>query len=416
MKVKVFYGWWVVVSVLLAMLVHAGAVFYVFGIFYKPFLEEFGWSRAAVAGAITIYMVTLGITAPFIGKLTDKYGAKTVIWVGALFGGIAFILLSRITSLLQLYVLYFILGIGFSACGIVPVNSAISNWFTKKRGTAIGIAMAGVSLGAIIITPTGGYIMTHFGWRATYLFLAILTWLLVIPIVVWVMKNTPQEMGLLPDGNTPLVNHEDAVTSQDSHQSDQEEAWTLKRATKSGSFWLINLAFFLICIGIGAVLQHEIVFFTDKGIPMTAAAVALGLTGFIGGFGKITFGTLADRFSPKYIAMLCFTLQAFGTLLLLFTQSMIMVWVFVFVFGFSMGGQIALQPLVVGQFFGLASFGTIYGIIAMAGAIGSATGPVIAGLAYDSSGSYNWVFLGCVVASLMAVVSIFLSRRQAPQL
>jgi sugar phosphate permease len=412
---KVFYGWWNVAAMLPAMLVHAGAAFYVFGIFYKPLFTEFGWNRVQVAGAITIYLLTVGFSSPLIGRLADLYRPKKVIVIGAVSAGIAFALLSRISSLWQFYLLYFVLGLSLSACGAVPVNTVVTNWFTRKRGTAIGIAMAGVSLGAFTITPAGAYVLAWAGWRDTYLFLAAVTVVLVLPPMLIAMRNTPQEMGLLPDGDIPgsaMPNPAAAGHKPIPHETGAE--WTLATASRTAAFWLICLSFYLIYFGVGAVLQHQIMFLTDMGVPLTEAAVALGVTGLIGGLGKIVMGLICDRFSPRRVTAFCFALQAFGIIILLFAKSMAVVWIFAVVFGFAMGGQLALQPIIAGYFFGLRSFGTIYGIILMAGAMGTATGPIIAAMIYDTAGSYFYAFSGCLAAALLASITVFVIRRPVP--
>ncbi len=390
------------------MLVHAGAAFYVFGVFYKPFMNEFGWDRVDVAMAVTIYLLTVGLSSPFVGKMTDLFGPKKIVLAGAAAGACVFALLSRIEALWQLYGLYFLLGLAFAACGGVPVNTAISRWFTKRRGLAIGLAMAGVSLGAFVITPAGAYVMEGFGWRTTYLFLAAVTFFLAAPPVFFLMRNTPQEMGLRPEGM------DDAVVIAEGNGGSAEMPagpnWTLNTASRTAAFWMIAASFFLVYLAIGAVLQHQINFLGDMGISLQAAAVALGVTGGIGGLGKISFGVICDKFSTKSVTVFCFALQGLGIVLLLFAQSMAMVWLFVIVFGFSMGGQLCLQPLLVGHFFGLQSFGTIYGVVLMAGAIGTATGPILAALAYDVAGNYFFAFACCVAATLLASGLVLASR------
>ncbi len=411
LKKKIFYGWWVVASVMPATLIHAGALFYVFGIFYQPLLNEFGWSRGKVGAALTIYLLSVGFCGPLIGKLTDRFGPKQLIGWGAFFGGIIFILLSRTQALWQFYGLYFMHGIAFAGCGNVPVNTALTNWFEKKRGKAIGIAMAGVSLGAILITPAGGYVLERFGWRTAYIFLAVITWVLVLPPIAFIMKNKPREMGLLPDG-TP------AATSQPESQglsgasavaAPAFRQWTLGALSRTLPFWLICLAYLFIYIPIGSVLGHQIVYLTDMGISRASAAAALGITGGMGGVGKIVFGLLSDKFSPKQVTIICAVMQGVGILILLFAHAMPLVWVYAVFFGFCMGGHLALQPLMVGHFFGIGSFGTIYGIVGMAGAFGSAAGPVLAGMAFDLFGTYQGIFTGCIGLSFMAAIAVYFS-------
>jgi sugar phosphate permease len=412
LKPKIFYGWWILAALLPACIIHAGAPFYAFGIFYKPLALEFGWTRSEIALVITIFMLTMGLTSPLIGKLTERFSPKKIILSGAILGGICFILVSRVTSLWQLYLLYFIIGWSYSACGAIPVSTVVARWFTDKRGLAIGIAVAGISLGGFVIAPPAAYFMTAFGWRATYIFLGTASFLLVIPPVLFFIRNTPEEMGLLPyveEKNTVSA----AAPDKRPHEppADKGENWTLSGAMRTKTFWLVCISISMIYFGIGSVLQHQINFLNDMGISLTAAAVALGITGAIGALGKVAFGFICDRFAAKYVAACCFTLQALGIVLLLFAQSMTMIWIFVLVFGFSMGGQYAMQPLLTIYFFGLKSFATIYGLVYMSGGIGSALGPLLTAFIYDTYGNYNYAFAICAVAAVLASFIILSTRR-----
>ena len=175
----------------------------------------------------------------------------------------------------------------------------------------MGITMAGISLGAVIITPTGGFILEGLGWRATYLFLGLCSWVLVIPPILLFMKNRPQEMGLLPDGgpSQQAKGKSPAPTPGADREAEPLTGLTFSEAIKSYALWFISFAYFLIFLTVGAVLGHQIVFMTDMGIPMTAAAIAVGVTGGMGGVGKIVFGSLADRFTPKPVVIFCIIFQ-----------------------------------------------------------------------------------------------------------
>ena len=410
---KVFYGWWIVGSLILANLVHAGCLFYIFGIFYEPLHKTFGWDRFETAGAMTIYTLTLGLSAPLIGRFTDRFGPKKVLLAGAFIGGVCFFVMPYIQALWHFYALYFLLGLAFSACGVVPVSTAVTSWFEDKRGIAMGVTMVGISLGAVVITPVGGIILEGFGWRVTYLYLGLCSWFLVIPPILLLMKDTPQEMGLLPYRNATRDYRGQRSVSLSGENGPTEPliSLTFPDAIKHASLWLIGLAYFFVFFTIGAVLGHQIVFLTDMGISMAAAAMALGVTGGMGGLGKIVFGLLADRYSPKPVVIFCIVFQGIGILFLLFAKSMPLVWVYALVFGFSMGGHMALQPLLVAHFFGLSSYGSIYGIISMIGALGSSLGPVTAGKMYDILGHYQWTFLVCCMACAVACVGLLSARR-----
>ena len=411
---RIFYGWWIVVVCIVVTMLHAGASFYAFSRFLPTLLDEFESGATVIAGAASLYMLVVGLTGPIAGKLTDKYGPKKLIVIGAVIGAGGLMLLGVANAVWHLYVFYFIVGIGMSGAGFVPVGVAISNWFDRRRGVAMGITMAGVSLGAIVIAPLAHYLIVGTGWRLAFVILGAMCAVLIVIPVMFVMRNRPEELGLLPDGASPVGN---GAVSEPHSMSDpsepegisntDESSWTLSMAFRSLPFWLVLATFFFAGIVVAGVLQHEVNILKGMGIPLAAASFALGLTGGIGGVGKVLFGFVADRFNPKYASILCIALQIVGLIILMMTHTTAMVWVFVFVYGFAMGGWLTLEPLVTGQFFGMASFGTIFGWVLAAAAVGSGLGPIIMGAIYDASGSYFVglvVFLGAYITSMTAML------------
>ena len=412
---QIFYGWWIVAVSFLVLFVHAGAAFYSFGVLLPVLEDELEASSGAVSAAVSIYMVVLGLTAPLAGRLTDKYGPKNVVVIGGVIGGAALILLSLTTAIWNLYILYLVVGIGMSGAGFIPVTVALSNWFTRRRGMAIGIATVGVALGAIALAPLTNFVIESASWRASYVVLGVITLICCVPPVMLVMKTRPQDMGLLPDGEQPVAAAESATVPTEESAGADEPGWTTSTALRTLPYWLTLVAFFFVGMAIAGVLQHEKKFLEDVGIAAATASFALGFTGGIGGVGKVTFGYLADKISPKRTALACFALQIVGVVLLLNTESAAMMWVSVAVFGFAMGGNVALQPLIIGEFFGLASFGTIFGSIVLAAAVGSALGPVLAGAMYDALDSYNVVFTIFIIGYAIALAALVLARRPEPK-
>jgi len=413
---RIFYGWWIVAVCLLVLTVHSGCAFYSFAVLNKTLVEALGTSRAVVGGAVSLYLLTLGLTAPLVGKLTDRYGPKRVVLWGSAIAGAGLMLLTLTTAVWNLYILYIVVGIGMCGAGVVPVSVAVSNWFTKRRGTAMGIAMLGIALGALLLASLTSYLAAALSWRVAFFALGLLALILVIPGVGFVMRTRPQDMGLLPDGEKPLAAEALAAAPHAEAASDpQAGAWSLARALRSPAYWLVVAAFFLVSVAIAGVLQHEVAFLNDMGISMAVAGVALSVTGGMGGLGKLSFGFIADRIRPRYTAILCFALQIVGVVLLMLTQTTAMVWAFVIVFGFAMGGQIALQPLVTGELFGLASFGAVFSGVALGAAAGSALGPIMAGWIFDAWGSYYLAFLAFIIGYAMAITALLLIRGRKPK-
>ena len=401
------------VSVVLNLL-NTGVGFYAFSRFLPTLIDAFDTSTAAIAGVASVLMLVAGLAGPLVGKLTDSYGPKKVIVLGAVVAAAAFMLLSLARAVWHLYVLYAFVGLGLSAAGFIPASVAISHWFVKRRGLAMGISTTGMSIGAMLISPLTGYLIESIGWRGAFLVLGIMTAVFIILPIVLVMRSRPEDMGLLPDG----ADHVEADTAAEPAATtdgvgatgDREEKWTPSRAFRTPSYWLLLLAFFLSSMVVAGVLQNEVNFLTVMGIPMATATFALGFTGGMGGVGKLAFGFLADRLNPRGAAIVCFAMQLVGVVVLIMTHSPAMVWVFVFVYGFSMGGNVAVQPLVTGQLFGIASFGAVFGWVALAGAVGSSVGPVLGGAIYDISGSYAMAFVVFLVVYALATVAILLAR------
>jgi sugar phosphate permease len=305
-----------------------------------------------------------------------------------------------------------LLSIATTGIGFIPVSSLLSRWFVRRRGTAIGFTMVGISTGGLVMSPLVGMLNTYFSWRVSYVFMGILVWILAVPMTLFVMKSSPAEMGILPDGDDP-----DRAKDSLETKSNQDipiivdEGWPLRPALMSRTFWWVALTFLLAPLAQGGVLQHQVPLVTEAGLAPTAAALAMGITAGVGGLGKLSFGRLSESFPFHYVATVCFGVQAIAIFLLLSLKSTAMVWVYVVLYGFGMGGVVVLIPLVVGHFFGLAAFGTLVGIVAFIQGLGSSSGALISGLIIDHMGNYQYALIiwGCIYLS--AIVTIFLAGK-----
>jgi sugar phosphate permease len=305
------------------------------------------------------------------------------------------------------------LSLATTGIGFVPVSSVLTRWFVRRRGTAIGFAMLGISLGGFVMAPLVGLVISEFGWRTAFVLLGVLVWVLALPVTLFVMKGSPAEIGLRPDGDPPDAGAAPQPHAAAAHAgppaASGEEGWPLGAAVRSRAFFWIAASFFLAPVAQMAMLQHQVPLIVEAGISSAMAPTALGLTAGLGGLGKLCFGRISDMLPFRYAVMFCFGLQALGVLVLFSAQSVAMVWAYVVIFGFAMGGVIVLLPLVVGHFFGLASFGVIMGTMSLILAVGNASGAFISGLIYDSLGSYRYAMVACICLYVIATASIFLA-------
>ena len=415
-KQGLFYGWRIVAAGFVLLFLFAGAGFYSFSIFIKPLEDEFGWPRASIALTMSIYFIIGGCAGPLVGKLIQIYEEKRIMLICAVGAGACYILVSLTRSLGYFYAVYAFLALMSCGMGVLPVSSLLAKWFDKRRGTATGLAMVGISAGGLILAPVMGKITLYMGWKFAYIFIGLLVWVLAIPMVLFVIKDNPFELGLNPDGVTenPDQDGNDARLSVLVDSQAAEHEWTMAEMIRSRAYWWIVASFFLAPLAQMGVLQHQVPIIADKGLSEATAATALGLIAGIGGLGKISFGRISEMLPFQWAIVICFGLQALAVLMLLFFQSLAVVWIYVVIFGFAMGGLVVLMPLTVGRFFGLGGFGLILGTIWMVQALGGALGTYSAGLIYDIFGNYQLAFYCFITAYIMAIVAIFMAGKPDP--
>jgi sugar phosphate permease len=401
----IFYGWWVVAAGFGMWFAGAASPF---SIILKQLMAEFNSGRGAVSILPALFAIASGIGAFIVSRLIRRHPPKRFMLWGSAIGGVLFLLCATVNSLWQLYVLYFLIGFILNgAAGAIPLLTILSNWFKKRRGLAVGITFSGIALGSIIITPLIGIIASNFGWRATYLFCGGITLLLNIPLISLVIKNSPGQMGLLPDGDTPeTVNR--AIPEIKPYSSKTSSA-SLATYLKRTSVWLIIAGFPLMVIGGSAMMQHLVSFVTDMGISATVAASALGITGGIGGISGLTSGWLCDKIPRKHVMTIFGALILISIVILINTHTLSMLWIFVIFFGLGNGAAGIVFPLVVGDIFGAEGYATVFGFANFLFCVGWAFGPPLAGYIFDASGSYFIVFMIVAALQILSIVAIYIA-------
>ena len=403
---RVYYGWWIVAASMLLTALSSGSAFYAFGLFIVPFDEDFGWSRGQVSGAISLHFLIVGLTGPFAGRFIDRHDARILILIGLAIAGTSYLALTLVSTLWTLYVLWAVLAVGTALFGIVPVGVLIARWFDRRRGMATGIAMVGVGLGGLVLAPVTGSVIDSYGWERAATFLGLLLITLPVPFILLLIRNTPANLGLLPDGADPS----DAAAA-DARKRAAETTWRPADALRTPAFWFVGGAFFLASTATVGVLQHQASFMRDYALAPTMAALGVGITSGVGAAGKLAFGYFADRFPVRYAALVSFGCQATGLVLLLLTQQTWALWTYVVLFGIGMGATVVLVPLLVAEVFGTGSFGTLFGSVNAVQGLGLAVGPLAGGIIFDASGSYAIAFEVSLLLYLGAAILVFIARR-----
>ena len=312
----IFYGWWVVLA---RIVIFFGMAASPFSVILKQLMNEFHTGRGVVSFLPFISSISGAICGYYIATVTEKHSARKFILWGMVIAGISLLLCAVVNSLWQLYVLYFIVGLGFNGIGgSVPLVTLISKWFNRKRGLAMGLVWGGFPIGMLIVTPIVGIIATNFGWRATYLFAGALTLVISIPLTLLIIKDSPQEMGLLPDGEAPVnVNNVTVPKATVKSVDFTVEKPRLSAYLRSVPLWLICVGFTLTQIAEMGVVTHEISFLTDMGIPAVLAASTFGVTAGLSGLGRAVSGWLADKISIRYLILSLLVIEIIGIFILL---------------------------------------------------------------------------------------------------
>jgi OFA family oxalate/formate antiporter-like MFS transporter len=408
---RFFYGWVVVAAAFFVALVAYG-VQYSFGIFLNPLSEDFGWSRALVSGAASLFMFSRGALAILTGRATDRYGPRITVAIGGFFLGLGLILTSQISAAWQLYLFYgLMVGFGLSVA-FAPLVATASRWFVSKRGLAIGIVVAGIGMGTVVMSPLARYLIATYEWRFSYIIMGLLAWIIVIPGAL-LLRRSPEEKGLLPLGkaeaiagdkeNSNIAKKEDSLISE-------RAGFSLKDAVHTRAFWLLLaiIIFWSTCVQMAMI--HIYPHATDLGIPEVVAAKFLLVIGAFSIIGRLVMGAVSDRLGGKLTLAICLVLQALVMFWLLRATDIWMLYLFAAVFGFAYGGCVPQLPVIAGEIFELKSIGAIIGVQMLGVAIGGAIGPLLGGKVWDVTDSYYFAFLVSGICTILALILLAFMR------
>ena len=410
---KAFYGWWIVFAGTLILSVSSGIGFYGHGVFLDPLRTLHGWPKATISSAITLYFLTSGTMGMIIGRQVDRYGPKGVLIIGSVVIGMGFVLLSRIHTVWQLYVVYFMMAIGFSCTSLVPVNTLITNWFIRKRGFAMSLTNTGLSAGGIVLVPLSSYMISRWGLEVALPVLGAIYGVVVIPCAIFFIRQRPADLNQFPDGEPPLASVAGGSGSSLDYAA-QMQIWTRSQAIHTVAFWSIVIAFLLALAGQIAFLVHQVSFLSPY-LGVSGAATAVSVTAAASIVGRLFLGTFVDRCDKRYVIMVCFLVQGVAMMTLAHYNHVIILYLGTFAFGLTMGSIIMMQSLIIGECFGLLSFATVSGLAGLFTMSGAAFGPTIAGLIYDAAGSYRIAFTIFAAMSIVAILVIFFARPSNPK-
>ncbi|MFC1938306.1 MFS transporter [Chloroflexota bacterium] len=401
---KVFYGWYIVGACFLITLYTSGVVYFGFTAVFEPIAEEFGWSYATISLASSLRGLEMGLFAPFMGFLVDRFGPRKLISGGSVLICIGFLLLSRVSSLVTFYVAFALVATGMSACAGTVLLTAVTNWFRKRAGVTIGIVSSGFGLGGLIV-PVVTELINVLQWRMAMVAVGLGMLVTVLPLSL-LIRHKPEQYGYKPDGevsNSMETRGEQILTAS------AEVNIPAKQALRKRAFWHIAISAMSHFFVIGAIVTHIMPYLSSLGIARSVSSlVALALpVASIG--GRLSSGWLSDRLGSRQVFTGSFVLMTIGVLLFgrLSTGGMWLLAPFIITLSFGWGLSVTMRISLQREHFGVGSFGTILGFMSGIMMLGNVAGAPIAGWVFDTWGTYQGVWLGYSAIALVAAVLVF---------
>ena len=407
---RLHYGWWISMAIAAVLFTTVGVGYYGLAVFLQPLQDEHGWSNSAVSGATGLYFSATGLVGFLAGPLIDRRGPIRPMIMGVALAGSSAMLLSLIDQLWQLYAVYLLQAVAFGLAGSVAVNSIMARWFITKRAKAISISSTGVSLGGVVLSPLGTWLVGEGGVALAATVLGILVLVVGLPIVTTVLVWDPAQIGLTPDAGAPDTSFRNAALGADV----QHRLWTRSAAARTRAFWSVLVAFLLVLLAQTGFVLHQIAFLSERLGSANRAALALSTTAFGSIVARFALGQVADRMNKKRLASALFVIQGLAVLGLLVVEGPVLTYVLVLIVGFTIGNVYMMQTLLVAELFGLVSMGTVFGIIMLAAQIGSGLGPWLVGVIEEVTGSYTTSFTLSAALTLVAAVVVLAARPPAP--
>jgi MFS family permease len=387
-----YYGWRVVIAACFGVMAGFGSLFvYTFAVFVKPLSAEFGWSREAISSGFGIAAVTLGLISPLLGHWLDRFGPRRIILVCMTVFGCAIASLSLLHSTWQFYLTCVVLGIVGNGAAHLAYSRSISTWFQKRLGMALAMVMLGAGLGAMILPIFAQTIISNYGWRTAYASLGGLALLLGLPLTF----RYVHERGQVRQDAAPV----------------ELSGMTWQQGLRSFTFWIIVAVLFVGSVSMNGSITHLSALLTDRGITAKEAALCASMIGGSSLLGRIFVGWLLDRFFAARVACVITLLTATGIFLLARANSFPAGILAAALIGIGAGGEADITPYLLTRYFGLRAFSTLYGLTWTFYAFAGATGPIILGRAFDSSGSYASLLKNLAIATVVGAALILLLPR-----
>ncbi len=394
-KKKIFYGWYVVFACMILAAASTGMLSYLNPLFVEPVTEDLGISRATFMVYQTFSTIATVICMPLASSLHKKIPLKVMILTGALFGAAAEFCYSSATSVHYFYLGGTFAGIGTCLYGSIPMAVLTANWFHEKKGIATGLIFAGTGAASSLLSPVVSNIIANYGWQSAYRLICILILCTVVPVTLFIIRETPEQMGLLPYGEKGAPDPNKEI-----------QGFSRKEIFSGKAFWVFALGIFLLGCVTGPAQQQLVAYWTSEGNSASFASYMYSVVMFTAIFTKIFLGIVYDHTSVSKGTIMVGSLAVLSYLCLLLFPRGYAIFIPAVLFAVTASVQVLVDTYVVSRLFGDREYAFVYGIVTPILYVGSAVDSPLSAAVYDIFGNYRLLWVICAGLFALAVVTI----------
>ncbi len=397
---KIHYSWVVLAAVCGLAFANSVASLNVLTVFFLPMSDEFMWNRTQISGAASLGALLGAGVAVVTGRILDQTGPRVILAIGALITTISMIALSQISAIIAFYIFYGAARVSDQGFIQAVSPSIIAKWFDRNSGMAVSVLFAVTALGGVLLPLISQASIEEFGWRFGWLVLGLLMFLVgAIPVILFVRSPT------------------------DLHENDSDEVesgnftspeFSLSEVLHTKGYWFLTTTVFATGIATAGIGLHIVPFLVGQGLNPEEAVATVSVRFIASAIGGLIGGVLADRYTPRLLILTAISVRAFSIALLIFADTF-----FKAVFSGALGGisdgiQSTVLVLLLVSYFGKNNVGGIYGVNRAAAVLGFSAGPMIAGIGFDVTGSYNYIFCGFLLLTILSIGLVFSANRTYP--
>jgi MFS family permease len=409
-KQGVYYGWYVIGALFFATILAIGGR-QGFGVFVETWELDWGITTAAVSTAAAVGWLVNGVSQPFVGRLTDVYGGRRVVVISLMIMSIATIGVSYVTNIFGLIILYGFV-ISFASGGISPATTGVivARWFEKKRGMAMAVLIAGGSVGGLIVVPFLSYVLIEFSWQTAYWLVGGLAFALGVPLLLIVVRSSPDDMGLEVDGEITPDQAETKITVRPVGPLFVER-W--RDSLGSKPIWQLSIAYFVCGITTASIAVHFVRWAISEEISVGTAALAFGVLSGINACGVLVIGYLSDHVQRKNLLGAVYLVRAVAFVALIVLPGSTAIWAFAVIGGMSWLATVPLTASLTADVYGVRNLGTLFGFANMAHQLGGAAAVMLFGWAFTALDSYDLPFaIGAATLVVAGIVSLSIREKR----